>query len=667
MHHAVTALRSGEVNLALVAGVNAALSPDATLKMGELGMLSSGGVCRVFNAGADGFVRGEGCGVVILKRLDEAVEDGDRIWAVIRGSGVNQSGMSAGPTAPSGLAQRQVIEQALASAGVEPADVDYLEAHGSSSELGDAIELEASAAVYGRDREAGRPLLVGSVKTNIGHTESASGMAGLIKTVMAMQSGVIPAHLHFEEPSRHIEWDRLPLLVTDSATEWPHRQDRGPLAAVSAFGLTGANAHVVIEGYRSSVSAPGMWAPGAPVPVDFPSPELRAPAPDRAQDRGVARILPLSAKSHEALRSLARDYLAWADATERGPGDSTLPDAAWTAGVGRAHFSHRAGVVFSDTHSLRNGLQALIDTTDSTEPSAARRVGFWYEAEVDDSPAAVRALYESEPVARAILDRCDEVLRAEHHTSLLAARPGDGAGGSVEDAVWGQPAVYALQCALTALWSSVGIRPDVVLGHGVGELAAAQAAGVFSLEAGMRLAAARSRLTERASGGSALHAEDGSTAFEKALKGSAPSRPSIPVLSGATGEPAQANQSWDAAYWVDQALLPATSAGGLSALSDSGADVVVNIGGSGSSLGATARSDAAPLIIPGPAKGTEMGIEPSEAFTRAVARAYEMGLDVAFGGLFVGELRSRVSIPTYPFQRRRYWLDRAQASAVTTP
>ena len=664
VHHAVTALRHGEINLALVAGVNAALSPDATLRMGELGMLSSGGECRTFSAGADGFVRGEGCGVVVLKRLSEALEDGDRIWAVVRGSGVNQSGVSAGPTAPSGLAQQHVIEQALSSAGVDPADIDYLEAHGTASELGDAIELEAAAAVYGRGREAERPLLVGSVKTNIGHTESAAGMAGLIKTVLSMQRGVIPAHLHLREPSQHVEWERLPLRVTNAATEWPLHPDREPLAAVSAFGLTGANAHVVVEGYTTAASPSGTWAAGAPQPVELPSPEgaeRPLPVPAGSAGRGVTRLLPLSAKSHDALRDLARGYLGWIETPEDSPAHSTLADAAWTAGVGRSHFSHRAGVVFSDAATLRDGLRAVADSTGRSEPPAGRRVGFAYSAEVDSSPAAVRTLYESEPAVRAILDRCEEVFRKERQASLLGSMFGEGARAGGEDATWGQPAAYALQCALTALWASAGIRPNVVIGHDVGELAAAQAARVVSLEAGLRLAIAREGLTQRAGRSSAQHTAEEQAAFDAALAGSPPARPSILVLSGATGEPAGANQAFDATWWLHQARLPASSAAGPSALGEQGADVAVQIGAHGRAPDTAADPDAAPTVIPCPTDGrTEAGVEPSEAFVRAVAQAYEAGLDVAFGSLCAGELRSRVALPGYPFQHRRHWLEPAR-------
>ena len=214
VHHAVAGLRGGEVDMALVGGVAAVLSPGMNREMADLRLLSRGGLCRAFDAAADGFVRGEGCGMVVLKRLSDAVADGDRIWGVIRGSAVNQNGASAGPTAPNGQAQERVIEEALSRAGVSPPEVDYLEAHGAGSELGDTIEVQAAAAVYGKGRKAEQPLLIGSVKTNIGHLEPAAGVAGLIKTVLAMRRGVIPKQLHFENPNPHLDWDRLPVRVT---------------------------------------------------------------------------------------------------------------------------------------------------------------------------------------------------------------------------------------------------------------------------------------------------------------------------------------------------------------------------------------------------------------------------------------------------------------------
>ena len=382
VHQAVAALREGEVDLALVGGVNAVLSAGLTREMAELGMLSHAGRCNTFDAAADGFVRSEGCGMVVLKRLGEAEADGDRIWGVIRGSAVNQNGASAGPTVPNGPAQERVIEDALARAGVAPADVDYLEAHGAGSDLGDTIEVQAAAAVYGSGRAAECPLLIGSVKTNVGHLESAAGMAGLIKVVLAMHRGVIPRHLHFRDPNPNLDWERLPVRVTAEPTAWPRDAERPPRAAVSAFGVSGTNAHVVVEGFAAPDGATagvgaGPWPSGPARRVAAPAPES-AEVPPAGDERPVTRetrMLPLSAASEAALRELAGRYLAWLDEraedlTDAAAGASLLADMAWTAGAGRSHFAHRAAVVFRDAGSLRDGLLALAKADEGREPQA---------------------------------------------------------------------------------------------------------------------------------------------------------------------------------------------------------------------------------------------------------------------------------------------------------
>ena len=360
VHQAVTGLQEDEVDVALVGGVNVVLSHQLTREMEGLGMLSRKGACRAFDAAAEGAVRSEGCGMLVLKRLADAEADDDRIQGVIRGSAVNQSGASAGPTAAKGPAQEQVIEAALARAGVAPGEVDYLEAHGAGSELGDPIEVQAAAAVYGRGRPEDRPLLVGSVKTNIGHLEPAAGAASLIKTVLAMNRGVIPKHLHFEKPTPHLDWERLPLRVTSEPVNWPDNLGRPRRAGVSAFGISGTNSHVVIEGYTD------------------PSNEGDTPG------EGENRLLPLSGKTGEALRDLALRYLSWLDErTGEAPSDENvsselLADMAWTASVGRAHFSRRKGIVFNDVESLRKGLQALAQadaaSLTAVEPSGAGRL-----------------------------------------------------------------------------------------------------------------------------------------------------------------------------------------------------------------------------------------------------------------------------------------------------
>ena len=507
VHQAVAALQCGEIDLALAGGVNAVLSHAVTSFMTEAGMLSRSGRCRPFDAAADGYVRGEGCGVVVLKRLREAEADGDRIWGVIKGSAVNQNGASAGLTVPNGPAQERVMEAALARAGLTGEQVDYLEAHAVGSPLGDAIEVRAVGSVYGQGREADRPLLMGTVKSSIGHLESAAGVAGLIKALLAMKRGIVPKHLHFDRPNPEIDWQQMHVRVPTDNTDWPLHPGRPARAAVSAFGMSGTNAHVVLEGYGNPEDEAGTQ-PGAvlfagdalPVTVSLPESLGDVPAMTEGQEERGTRFLPLSGKSDGALRDLAKQYLAWLDVyvAEPGPGGAeaaALADMAWTASVGRSHFAHRAGVVFRNVQSLRDGLAALAQqgaVPDKPEPQIASRVAFLYGGESNRWTGVGAGLYETEPVVRAVLDRCDAVVQEDHGVSLLNVMFGRGAGsGNSPDATWAQPAAYALGCALTALWKSIGISPNTVLGHGVGEIAAAQAAGVFSLEDGLRLAVAR--------------------------------------------------------------------------------------------------------------------------------------------------------------------------------
>ena len=349
VHQAVAALQRGDVDLALAGGVNATLSQSFVRFHRDVGMLSASGQCNAFDAAADGFVRSEGCGVVVLKRLNEAEADGDRIWGLIRGSAVNQNGASAALTVPNGSAQERVMEEALAQAGVSPSEVDYLEAHAVGSQLGDPIELNAVAAVYGKGRGRECPLLIGSVKSNIGHAEWAAGIAAFIKTVLSMNKGVIPANLHFETPNPNVEWDQISVKVTSSRTDWPTSSGRQPIAAVNSFGLSGTNAHVLVEGYGPLSAAfaenNGTSLPtGGPKPIPVPLPNAVADLPRSTEEstKRAVRLLPLSGKSTGALRELAERYLSWIDREEGSASDETIADLAWTAGVGRSHFPYRA-------------------------------------------------------------------------------------------------------------------------------------------------------------------------------------------------------------------------------------------------------------------------------------------------------------------------------------
>ena len=631
LHQAAAALQRGEVEMALAGGVNATLSPAIVRFHHEMGMLSPSGMCSAFDASADGFVRGEGCGMVVLKRLSDAEADGDRIWGLMRGSSVNQNGASAALPVPRGPAQERLIRDALERAGVAASEVDYLEAHGTGTELGDSIELRALAAVYGEDREPDQPLLVGSVKPNIGHAEWAAGMASLMKAVLAMKRGVIPAHLNFREPNPNFDWERMPVRVTSDATEWPALPDRRPLSAVNSFGLSGTNAHVILEGYDR--------------PVD--GDQAQTNVPDR-----TARLLPLSGKSPGALRDLAKSYKSWLQGHAHPPEETEqlLADMAWTAGVGRSHFPNRSGLVFGDAAELEAKLGALAqrgEDDDGQERAASVNVAFVYTGQRDLDLGMGEALYRASPAAKAALDRCDEVIRDERGASLLDVMFGSpGMEASLRDLAWQYPALYAMQAAIAALWESIGLKPDRALGRGAGEIAAALAGGLFSLGDGCRLAASLA--------GPAL-----------VLPQMAP--PSTTLISNVLRRAVQPSDDLGEAHWRGLSDEDHAFKSCVAALAGAGADLVVEIGPP-SGLAASscwprdADGDSSPVFIESLLSSGQGPEALERCFLEAVAAAYEAGAAVSFAGLFPGEKRRRIGIPHYPFQRRSFWVQgRSQA------
>ena len=673
VHQAVSALQRGEVSLALAGGAHFLLSSAVSDFMKQLGLLSIRGESRPFDASADGSVRGEGCGVLALKRLSDAEADGDRIWAVIKGSAVNQNGASAGLTIPNGPAQERVMEAALTEAGFSGADVDYLEAHATGSQLGDAIEAHAVGSVYGKGREEDRPLLMGTVKSNIGHLEAAAGVAGLIKAVLSMKQGVIPKHLHFETPNPQIEWSSLPLRVTSEKVEWPICPDRQPRAAVSAFGISGTNAHVILEGYESKGAA-GNGAIGiasfmgnnGQVAVSLPRQLADLAVPTDALEKRRTRLLPLSGRSDGALQELARRYISWLDnrpglTDERG--SEVLADMAWTAFAGRSHFEYRAGVAFEDVRTLREGLSNVVGRkgmAEGEEPRPAQRVAFVYSGDGSQWISMSKSLYEIEPVVRAVLDRCDAIVRGEKGTSLLEAMfSGSGAGEAINDSALMQPALYSLQCAFTSLWASIGIDPKVVLGFGSGEIAAAQAADILSMADGLRIALARGELMSITSGEDSNQLMNG---LEAALTNITFSTSTNSMVSSATGQVVDSGMVGDAGYWLKQTRESASPSVCAGSLAELGVDLVVEIGPVPTLRQAIAdtRVDASDVAVPitvlGTASSEEELADGHGEFVKAVAGAYTAGLGISFDGLFSGEARRRVAIPTYPFQRRRHWI-----------
>ena len=474
VHQACQALRYGECDLALVGGANVLLSAKTAMTFSHAHMLAPDGKCKTFDAAADGYVRGEGVGVVIVKRLEDAIRDGDRVRAVIRGSAVNQDGASGGLTVPNGVAQQRVIADALEHAGVAAGDVGYLEAHGTGTSLGDPIEVQAAAAALGKGRAEDRPLLIGSVKTNIGHLEAAAGIAGLIKVILSLEHEELPKHLHFQKPSPHIPWDRLPVRVVDEATPWA-RDGRPRIAGISSFGFSGTNSHVIIE--------------EAPVEV---AQAAQAPAP--ADDRRFS-VLPLSARSPEALVQLADGYRNWLTAHP----EASLAEVCFTAGVGRSHLEHRAAVVVNSTESAREFLGALAD--DRPAPGLLRgestdkpKTAWLFTGQGSQYAGMARELFETEPVFAETMTRCAAAVADVLEKPLLDVIFDADDEDTLRQTAYAQPALFAVEMGLARLWQSWGFEPDVLIGHSVGQYTAACVAGVFSLEDGMLLMAERGRL-----------------------------------------------------------------------------------------------------------------------------------------------------------------------------
>ncbi|MFZ1175413.1 MAG: type I polyketide synthase, partial [Mycobacterium sp.] len=486
VHQACQALHSGDCDLALAGGVNVLLSPVSSIAASRARMLSPVWRCKTFDASADGYVRSEGCGILVLKRLSDAVRDGDRISAVIPSSAVNQDGASSGLTVPNGGAQQRLISAALARAGLAGGDVDYLEAHGTGTPLGDPIEVQAAGAVYGAARDADRPLLIGSVKTNIGHLESASGVAGLIKVVLSLQHEMLPQSLHFEKPSPHIPWDSLPVRVVDKATPW-QANGKPRRAGISSFGFTGTNAHVLIE-----------EAPAQPATPDEYSTSDILDDVAGASDSGVQEepidVLPLSARSPQALVALAQRYLEWLNTHSK----VEIADVCFTAGVGRSHFEHRAALVVDSVQSASEALADLAENRmrpgvvrgECTDPPTT---AWLFTGQGSQYPWMARELFDAEPVFAETVTRCaeavDGMLPRPLPEVLFATdrHTGGAAGESLRHTSFAQPALFAVEMGLARLWQSWGVAPDVVLGHSVGQYAAACTAGVFSLEDGARL------------------------------------------------------------------------------------------------------------------------------------------------------------------------------------
>ncbi|MDI1431900.1 type I polyketide synthase [Polyangium sorediatum] len=476
IHLACQSLRSGECNMAVAGGVNLMLVPSTTRKYARTQALSPDGRCKTFDATANGFVRGEGCGMVVLKRLSDAERDGDTIVALIRGSAVNQDGRSTGLTTPNVLAQQAMLTQALESSRIAPSDIGYVETHGTGTSLGDPIEMEALTRVFGHPREAGSVCALGAVKTNIGHLESAAGVAGLIKSALVLQNGLIPKNIHFRTLNPRIQLDRTPFVIPTEPRPWRAALKRR-VAGVSSFGMSGTNAHVVVEEFAQS-------------------------AEEDLTPEASSYLLPLSAKSPEALRAHASAFRDYLTSTQ----DVSFRDVVHTASLRRSHFEYRISAVGRTREELARSLDAFLGgevggglATGKSTPARAKVV-FVFSGQGAQWLGMGRKLYEEESAFRSVIDSCDALLTPRLGWSLLDELDTTESMSRLNETQVAQPLIFSIQIALVELLRSWGVAPDAVIGHSVGEIAAAYIAGILSLDEAVRLVAIRGRIMNKATG-----------------------------------------------------------------------------------------------------------------------------------------------------------------------
>ena len=705
LHLAIQSLQRRDCDRALVGGVNAICSPTTNILTCKLKALSPLGHSRAFDAAADGYLRGEGCGVVSVRRLSDAEKDGDPILGIIRGSAVGHNGFSSGLTAPNPKAQEKVIRQALENAGVEATQVGYLEAHGTGTELGDPIEVAAASAAYCENRTRENPLLIGSVKTNIGHLEAAAGMAGLIKVLLAMQNDSIPGQMNFETPNPHIPWNEIPVKVLTQPTNWPNKQRR--IAGVSAFGMSGTNAHVVIE-------APTVNS----IARSKPAPQIKTK--DKPANEQQPAVITLSAKNDEAICQLADAY-----ARHLSNDDSvTVAEFAKATNVIRSHFEHRAAVVANSKLDAIRLLKSLGQGSQEapifmSNCRRAPRVAWQFTGQGAQYVGMGRELYESHPVFRVAIDRCHKKLKTLRDGSLLDVLFSDETESNlIHDTHWTQPAIFALQMGLAKLLESWNIKPEAVVGHSVGQYAAACVAGIMSWDDGLKLIAGRGRLIGELPGGGrmlavfappdvvrqtiakesdvslaalngthvvisgdeatidridqefvarrvrtkklttshAFHSHKMDPALEPFSKIANQidfQTAKMPLVCNVSGQVLPADQVLDGQYWADHIREAVQFAPSIETLANLNCELLIELG----PQAVLTRMAAANWPHP---TGTlisclQKGKDSRLATKLAVAQMYVQGVTPDFRALHGDSSRPQVDLPTYPFQRRRFW------------
>jgi len=613
VHLAAQNLRLGECDLAIAGGVNTILTPRINLAFSNAGMLAADGRCKTFDASANGYVRSEGCGIILLKRLADAVRDGDRVLAVLRSTVVNQDGRTNGLTAPNGKAQQAMIRKALERAGLQPHHLGYMEAHGTGTSLGDPIELGALKAVLAEGRSPDDTCWIGSVKANIGHPESAAGIAGLIKTVLVLQHGEIPAQLHLQELNPLIDFQDTPFKIATSHQPWTTGERRR--AGVSSFGFGGTNAHAILE----------------------EAPVSRVPKSDNSLNRPY-HLLTLSARQATGLTELVNRYRTFLQET-----DADIDDICYTANACRMPFKHRLAVVGQTIEEIRDRLSQYPQASDiwtGEGQSSEAKISFLFPDRTH--PGMGRQLYKTSPMFRDAIDSCNEIFQETLGDLLDSDTP----------SVW-----FAIEYALAQLWQSWGIQSDRLMAEGTGEFVAACIAGVFSLEDGLKLLAQ-------------LDASPSEFASVASSISYSPAR--FPIVSTVTGEEVTEAIA-TSEYWIQkhrQLTQPVTA---MSVEAASNETIVIEMGTyhslSPKPVGALAKpAQSAYGVRPSPKTPQERGHKKDDWQTllESLAQLSVRGIAIDWDTFYAPYSPRRVTLPNYPFQRQRCWLE-GETIATTLP